>query len=140
MPPTGKPMRGALQQSRVFYTPEWTKAVDQTFQEGLVRATINGFPSNEAPNRHAITTSMELVNQKMGTAFTYKACLERYRKLRKRFNTFSWIRGLPGVEFNRSEKTVTCSGAVWDYICRVMHVEFVKPCLLQLYELPCISL
>lgn len=112
--------KGAMYQEKVFYTREWTPEVDNKFIEVLVEQRTKGiFQAGRDVNAHAILVAMGEVNKHFGKNFDYKFCLDRTKKLRKRYKVFSWLVNLSGVCFNPTRNTVECDQGLWEFICKV---------------------
>ncbi|CAA0834584.1 Unknown protein [Striga hermonthica] len=115
---SNKGPKGAIAQSKVFYTEKWTKAVDTKFIDYLVEQKREGnFDSNQQ-NFHAVFCAVTDVNSSMGTNFTYEDAVNRVKKLRKRYNVFHWIIHLSGVVYNPFNHSISAGQDLWEYIVR----------------------
>ncbi|GER39741.1 fatty acid metabolism regulator protein [Striga asiatica] len=115
---SNKGPKGAMGQSKVFYTKKWTKSVDNTFIQYLVEQKREGNFDSRQQNFHAIFCALTDLNSAMGTNFTYSDAIDRVKKLRKRYNVFHWMIHLSGVVYNPFNHSVSTSQDLWEYIVR----------------------
>ncbi|KAL8530598.1 hypothetical protein ACS0TY_007577 [Phlomoides rotata] len=111
---------GSMDQDHIFYTREWTQEVDGVFIRGLCKQTIAGnYIGRGNANRRAILYCKDRVNSMFGTHFEYDTCLDRFRKLYKRYEVFRYIIEYNGVRHTEINHIVTASQETWDAICMV---------------------
>ncbi|KAK6152067.1 hypothetical protein DH2020_014702 [Rehmannia glutinosa] len=118
MPPHNKVPKGAICQSKVFYNAKWTREVDQKFIKVLVEQAMEGNFRAHGVNTFVVSAAMVAVNTRFGEDFDYAYCMQRIKKLRKRYQVFKWIIQLSGVSYNPITHKVDCHQSMWDYICR----------------------
>ncbi|KAK6150733.1 hypothetical protein DH2020_015665 [Rehmannia glutinosa] len=118
MPPHNTTPKGAICQSKVFYNANWTREIDQKFIKVLVEQTMEGNFRAHGVNTFAVSAAMVAVNTRFGTDFDYAYCMQRIKKLRKRYQVFKWIIQLSGVSYDPVTHKVDCRQSMWDYICR----------------------
>lgn len=110
----------AFDQDSVFYDDQWTREVDNVFIKGLVEQTIVGNPIvGGMPNRRAMLYCRDRVNGEFFKDFSYRTCVERFRRLYDRYLLFTSIVERLGVTYNIRTFKVDASDDVWEYLCEV---------------------
>ncbi|KAL8538459.1 hypothetical protein ACS0TY_000459 [Phlomoides rotata] len=117
-----------------LYGLEWGEKVDMLFAEVLSdQATMGNFSSIGGDNYSAIKTAQYVTNRAFKTSFSLKKCHRQTKKLKNRYNVFSWLLSLDGFQYDENTKHTHVSREV----CRSITEIEVFSHAYEVYGEPC---
>ncbi|KAK4417479.1 hypothetical protein Salat_2573600 [Sesamum alatum] len=118
-------------QERLFYSSQWSKAMEWTLVDALVDHKNNGHFLRDGVNSHAVLCSICDVNKQHGTQHTYDFAQNKVKKLKKRHALFSWLIDLSAVTCNKVDRYVVATDAIWE---RIIKERVLAKCYVNAYE------
>lgn len=116
---------GSMKQDRLFYNTEWSTEIEDRFIRALLNQHFKGNTVLDGPNQKAISFACMTVNKEFGTTFDYGYCVNRYRKLRKRYKVFKWMIDMPGIKYDAFNNVVRAEIGTWERLFRVSQKTYI---------------
>ncbi|KAK4423249.1 hypothetical protein Salat_1907700 [Sesamum alatum] len=104
---------GYYYQRQMFSNTKWTKTMEKTFFNSLVKHARSGFFRPKRPNIHAVMCALYDVNKQHGTKVTFEWAQTRVARLRERYELFMWVVNTDSVIWNPQLGSVTAPDQVW---------------------------
>ncbi|PIN23412.1 hypothetical protein CDL12_03872 [Handroanthus impetiginosus] len=118
--------RNPRQQDHLFYDECWNANYEQEFIFRLAYYARLANITIKRSNIIAIRSSIDSVNFKYRTNFTYKKAHMYFKRLQQQHTVFGFIIMLPPVTYDAENNVVIAEPFIWDYVCLVILCSYMR--------------